>query len=119
MRISPFIMAAVLLSAAVSSVNAGDVVHYLACRADNEDQQSIVAIDETTKKICDREFSSAWMAPMAFDKSLIEWGNGSSDRKSIATSRKGSRYEHDTYFVVVHIGHCNKIKAPPTPLCSG
>ena len=119
MRISSSIIAAVLLLAAVPSVNAGDVVYYLACRADNEDQQSVVAIDETAKKICDREFSTAWMAPMAFDKSLIEWGNGSSDRKSIVRSRKGSRYEHDTYFVVSHIGHCNKIKAPPAPLCSG
>lgn len=112
-------LAAVVVFSQVSGASAGDVVHYLACRADNEDQQSIVAIDETAKKVCDREFSSGWMTPTAFDKSLIEWGNGSSDRKSIVTSRKGSRYEHDTYFVIVHIGHCNKIKAPAAPLCSG
>jgi hypothetical protein len=114
------ITTALLLLAAATPADAGDVVHYFACRADNEDQESIVAIDETTKKICDREFAQAWMTPTVFAKNEIDWGEtGGSNRKSITRSRKGSRYEHDTYFIMVHIGHCNKVKAPSTPLCQG
>jgi hypothetical protein len=111
---------ALLALATVMPASAGDVVHYFACRADNEDQESVVAIDETTKKICDREYGQEWMTPTVFAKNEIDWGESSgSNRKSITRGRKGSRYEHATYFIVVHIGHCNKVKAPSTPLCQG
>lgn len=96
-----------------------DVIHYYACRADNEEQASLVAIDETTKKVCDREFAAGWMTPTAFDASTIEWGDGGGASKLIIHSRKGSRYERHTYFIIVHIGHCNKVKAPPAPPCQG
>jgi len=107
-----------ILGAASTLPAAADGIRYLSCRADNEDAQSVVAIDEARKKVCDPEFARTWMAPSAFDTGRIAWGDGAST-KSITHSRKGSRYEHDTYFIVVHIGHCNKIKAPAVPLCSG
>lgn len=108
-----------VLSCCGPGASAADAIRYLACRADNEDGQSLIAINETTRKVCDREFAAGWIAPLVFDATTIEWGDGGASRKSISYSRKGSRYEHDTYFVIVHIGHCNKIKAPSAPLCSG
>jgi hypothetical protein len=111
-------LSALLLCGVSQVALAGDDVKYLSCRADNEDAESLVAIDETTKKVCDREFDSSWMTPLVFNGSTIEWGTGPS-RKSITRGKKGSRYEHDTYFIVVHIGHCTKLKAPSSPLCNG
>lgn len=109
----------VLLLALPQEARSGDVIHYVACRADNEDAQSLIAIDDTTKKVCDREFASGWITPMIFNDTTVEWGDGAASRKSITRGRKGSRYEHDTYFIVVHIGHCTKLKAPAAPLCAG
>lgn len=103
----------------LSGASAGDAIRYLACRADNEDAQSLIAINDTTKKVCDHEFAAGWIAPMVFDSTMIEWGDGGASRKSISRNRRGSRYEHDTYFVIVHIGHCSKVKAPSRPLCAG
>jgi hypothetical protein len=113
------ISALILCCSFASFATAGDAVHYLSCRADNEDTPSLVGIDETTKKVCDREFSSQWLAPLEFDGAKIEWGDGGGSTKSITHNRKGSRYEHDTYFVLVHIGHCNKAKAPSVEPCKG
>jgi hypothetical protein len=116
--LAPFI-ALVLCSFFAPTASAEDVLRYLDCRADNEDGQSLVVIDETAKRVCDPEFSPHWMTPSAFDGSKIEWGDGGGSTKSITHGRKGSRYEHDTYFIVVHIGHCKKIKAPSAQPCPG
>lgn len=114
------VLCALMLTGGLAfAASAGDAISYLACRADNEDAQSFIAIDETTKKVCDREFATGWITPTAYDATTIEWGDGAASRKSITRSRKGSRYEHDTYFIVVHIGHCHKVKAPAAPLCKG
>ena len=111
-------LGAVLVCGVAAAASAGDGVKYLSCRADNEDAPSLIAIDETAKKVCDREFAAGWMTPLVFDATTVEWGDGPS-RKSITRGKKGSRYEHDTYFIVVHIGHCSKLKAPSAPMCNG
>ena len=112
-------VAGVSLLLSIGAPARADVIHYYACRADNEDQPSLVAIDETTKKVCDREFAEGWMTPTVFNAGNIEWGDGGATSKLIVHSRKGSRYEHHTYFIIVHIGHCNKVKAPATAPCQG
>lgn len=100
-----------------ASASADDVVRYLSCRADNETTESIIALDETTKKVCDRGTGSSWFEPSVFDKAKIEWSDGAGSTKSIfMKSKGGKRYEHDT-FILVHIGHCKKVAAPPTQLC--
>jgi hypothetical protein len=109
---------ALLLCCIATTAWAGDDVKYLSCRADNEDAPSLIMIDETTRKVCDREFGSGWITPLIFNSSTVEWGDGPS-RKSITQGKKGSRYEHDSYFIVVHIGHCTKLKAPSAPPCNG
>jgi hypothetical protein len=110
--------ASLLLCGMAAEAPAGDAIRYLACRADNEEGQSIIAIDDASKRICDREFAPDWMTPLVFNSTTIEWGDGPS-RKSITRGKKGSRYEHDTYFIMVHIGHCSIIKTPPPSLCNG
>lgn len=120
MRLPSAALLGMLLSAGIApAASAADIIRYFSCRADNEDAQNLVAIDETTRKVCDRDFAPGWITPMIFDQSTIEWSDGSASRKSIVRSRKGLRYEHDSLFIVVHIGHCSKAKAPPTPLCNG
>ena len=100
-----------------STASAGDVVRYVECRADNESASSTFGIDETAKKICDRDFSDAWIAPSIFDASEIEWSDGLST-KAIYLRGKNKRYEHDI-FILVHVGRCKKIKAPSAELCKG
>lgn len=116
---SVFLLASLLLSGIASAASAGDAIRYLACRADNEDAPSLIAIDETTHKVCDRDFAPGWITPMTFDQTTVEWSDGAASLKSIVRSRKGIRYEHDSLFIVVHIGHCSKVKAPTAPICNG
>lgn len=120
MRILPtLLLTSLLLAQIASAASAGDAIRYFACRADNEDAQSLIAIDETTHKVCDRDFAPGWITPTTFDQTTIEWSDGAASLKSIVRSRKGIRYEHDSLFIVVHIGHCSKVKAPAAPLCNG
>jgi hypothetical protein len=94
-----------------------DVIRYLECRADNESSPSLVGIDETAKKVCDREAQDTWFAPSIFDAAEIEWNSGVST-KAIYRKGKHKHYEHDLLFLV-HIGHCRKAAAPPSELCKG
>jgi hypothetical protein len=113
------IVVLVLCGGFSAAASAADVIRYLSCRADNETEQSVVAIDETRKAICDREFAAHWLAPSIYDATTIEWGDGAGSTKSITRGRKGSRYEHDSLFIVVHIGHCHKMPAPAEQPCKG
>ena len=118
MRLPSAALLGMLLSVGIApAAPAADVIHYLSCRADNEDAESVIAVDETTRKVCDRDFAPGWITPMIFDQSTIEWSDGAASRKSIVRSRKGLRYEHDSLFIVVHIGHCSKAKALPAIPC--
>jgi len=102
-------------SFAANAASAADVIRYLSCRADNESTASIFGIDETTKKVCDRESGASWFAPPIFDASKIEWNDGWST-KSICRTGKDKRYEHDI-LILVHIGRCKKVAAPSEQLC--
>jgi hypothetical protein len=104
-------------SFAVSAASAADAIRYVSCRADNDSDASTFAIDETAKKVCDRDFSDAWIAPLIFDGTEIEWSDGLST-KAIYLKGKNKRYEHDI-FILVHVGHCKKVKAPTAELCKG
>ena len=96
---------------------AGNPVHYLSCRADNESESSVFGIDETTKKVCDRAVAATWIAPIEFDAAVIEWGQGGST-KIIYRQGKHKHYEHNI-LLLNHVGRCSKVAAPATPLCSG
>ena len=102
---------------AVSAASAADVIRYISCRSDNDSVSSTFGIDETAKKVCDRDFSDAWIAPLIFDGTEIEWSDGLST-KTIYLKGKNKRYEHDI-FILVHVGHCQKVKAPTAELCKG
>jgi hypothetical protein len=97
-----------------SDAAAGKIT-YLECRADNEDQPSLFALDDNTQKVCDRAVQDTWFAPSAFDARFVSWQDGSST-KSIYRKGKEKRYEHNV-LILVHIGRCNKVAAPPTELC--
>jgi hypothetical protein len=107
----------VCCSFAVTAASAADAIRYVSCRADNDSDASIFGIDETTKKVCDRDTGNAWFAPLIFDASEIEWSDGLST-KAIYLKGKNKRYEHDI-FILVHVGHCKKVKAPTAELCKG
>ncbi|MFA5901874.1 MAG: hypothetical protein WC829_22485 [Hyphomicrobium sp.] len=92
-------------------------VHYLACRADNESRDSIIGLDETARRVCDRDAGPKWLTPMAFDAALVEWSDGGST-KSIYRKGRHKHYEHNI-LLLNHIGHCNKVPTPSTPLCAG
>lgn len=100
-----------ILSAALSA----DKITYLQCRADNEDQPSLFALDDTTQKVCDRAVQDTWFAPSTFDARLVSWQDGGST-KSIYRRGKEKRYEHNV-LILVHTGRCNKVAAPSTELC--
>jgi hypothetical protein len=56
-------------------------------------------------------------ATSIFDGTEIEWSDGLSTKK-IYLKGKNKRYEHDI-FILVHVGHCQKVKAPTAELCKG
>ncbi len=84
-------------------------------RADNEDTSSLFALDDTTQKVCDRAVQVTWFTPATFDARLVSWQDGSST-KSIYRKGKEKRYERSV-LILVHIGRCNHVKAPPSQLC--
>ena len=100
-----------ILSAAMPA----DKITYLECRADNEDTSSLFALDDTTQKVCDRAVQPTWFTPSTFDAKLVSWQDGSST-KSIYRKGKEKRYERNV-LILVHIGRCNHVKAPPSQLC--
>lgn len=120
MRIGVACFTACLLSLAAAPALAGDVrgdIHYVACRADNEARETIIGLDETTKRVCDRDAGPKWLTPIEFDAAVIEWSDGGST-KSIYRKGRHKHYEH-SILLLNHIGHCNKVRAPVTPLCAG
>jgi len=92
-----------------------DKITYLECRADNEDQQSLFALDDTTQKVCDRAVQDTWFSPATFDARLVSWQDGGTT-KYIYRKGKEKRYEHNV-LILVHVGRCNHVKAPATELC--
>ena len=94
---------------------AADKITYLECRADNEDQPSLFALDDTTQKVCDRAVQDTWFSPLAFDAKLVSWQDGGST-KSIYRKGKNKHYEHNV-LILVHFGRCNHVKAPSGQLC--
>ena len=107
----PLLLLFGILSAAISA----DKITYLECRADNEDTSSLFALDDTTQKVCDRAVQPTWFTPATFDARLVSWQDGSST-KSIYRKGKEKRYERNV-LILVHIGRCNHVKAPPSQLC--
>jgi hypothetical protein len=105
------------VAAFASSASAGNPVHYLSCRADNETESSVFGIDEVSKRVCDRTVGQKWFAPMEFDAAVVEWSAGDST-KIIYRSGKHKHYEHNI-LLLNHVGHCSKVAAPATPLCAG
>jgi len=69
-------LCALLLCALSTAPAVADDIRYFSCRADNDDRESLVAVDATTRKVCDHEFARGWMAPMVFDTTTIAWGDG-------------------------------------------
>jgi hypothetical protein len=104
-----------VLSGIFAATQAADKITYLECKADNDDQPSLFALDDTTQKVCDRAVQDRWFTPAAFDAKFVSWQDGSST-KSIYRKGKDKRYEHNV-LILVHIGHCNHVKAPPAGLC--
>jgi len=103
------------LSGVLAVAQAADKITYLECKADNEDQPSVFALDDTTQKVCDRAVQEHWFKPAAFDAKFVSWQDGSST-KSIYRKGKSKHYEHNV-LILVHIGHCNHVKAPTNELC--
>jgi len=99
----------------LAAATAADKITYLECRADNEDQPSLFALDDTTQKVCDRAVQDTWFSPPTFDAKLVSWQDGGST-KSIYRKGKDKRYEHNI-LILVHIGRCNHVKAPSGQLC--
>jgi hypothetical protein len=101
--------------AVLANAEAADKITYLECKADNEDQPSLFALDDTTQKVCDRAVQDRWFAPAAFDAKFVSWQDGSST-KLIYRKGKNKHYERNV-LILVHIGHCNHVKAPASELC--
>ena len=99
----------------LSGAASADKITYLECRADNEDQPSLYALDDTTQKVCDRAVQDTWFSPATFDARLVSWQDGGST-KSIYRTGTDRRYEHNV-LILVHIGRCKKVSAPATELC--
>ncbi len=99
----------------LSTAFSADKITYLECRADNEDQPSLFALDDTTQKVCDRAVQDTWFAPSSFDAEFVSWQDGGST-KSIYRKGKDKRYEHNV-LILTHLGRCNHVKAPPAELC--
>jgi hypothetical protein len=99
----------------LAAAAAADKITYLECRADNEDQPSLFALDDTTQKVCDRAVQDTWFSPPTFDAKLVSWQDSGST-KSIYRKGKDKRYEHNV-LILVHIGRCNHVKAPSGRPC--
>ena len=117
MRLLLACLAVACVSLSAPATFAGNPVHYIACRADNETEASVFGIDEAAKKVCDREAGQKWFAPMEFDAAVIEWSDGAST-KVIYRSGKHRHYEHNI-LLLNHVGHCSKVAPPAAPLCAG
>lgn len=103
------------LFALLSTAASANKITYFECRADNEDTPSLLALDDSTQKVCDRAVQDTWFTPPIFDAKLVSWQDGGST-KSIYRKGKEKRYEHNV-LILVHIGRCNHVKAPPGELC--
>lgn len=102
-------------SGMLASAQGADKITYLECKADNEDQPSLFALDDTTQKVCDRAVQDHWFTPAAFDAKFVSWQDGSAT-KLIYRKGKNKHYERNV-LILVHIGHCNHVKAPAAELC--
>jgi hypothetical protein len=92
-----------------------DAIQYYECRADNDATASVFALDDTTRKVCDRTAQDTWIKPTAYGPEKVEWGDSVST-KLIYRKGKHNDYEHDT-LVFVHIGRCSKLRLPPAQTC--
>jgi hypothetical protein len=111
------VLAVLPLILAPGNAFAGNPVHYVSCRADNESDSATYGLDEATKRVCDHAVGSKWFVPSEFDANVVEWSDSSST-KIIYRSGKHKHYEHNI-LLLNHLGHCNKTAAPSTPPCTG
>jgi len=72
----------------LSGAAPADKITYLQCRADNEDQPSLYALDDTTQKVCDRAVQDTWFSP--FDARLVSWQTAGRRSRSTALEQTGA-----------------------------
>jgi hypothetical protein len=64
----------------LSGAAPADKITYLEFRADNKDQPSLYALDDTTQKVCDRAVQDTWFSAATFDARLVSWQDGGSTK---------------------------------------
>jgi hypothetical protein len=108
------VLAGVLFGVAVP-VFAADKITYFACKADNDDEASVIGLDDTAQKVCDRSVEGTWFSPTTFESAKVMWSDGLYTKAIYRTGDK--RYEHD-FLLLVHTGHCDKIEPTASQKCS-
>ncbi len=94
---------------------AGDAIQYYECRADNDATTSIFALDDTTRKVCDRTSQDKWIEPSEYNSGKVVWDDFMST-KTIYRQGKNRGYEHDV-LVFVHTGRCSRLRTRPAQTC--
>ncbi len=107
-------LASTLIGFAVPALGE-DKIAYFSCRADNDPQASIVGLDETTQKVCDRSVEPTWFSPTVFEAAKVIWNDGLSTKAIYRTGDK--RYEHN-FLLLVHTGHCDKAEPTAAQKCT-
>ena len=90
-----------------------DGITYLACKA--EGAASVVGLDDTTHKVCDRSVETFWFAPTTFEPAKVIWSDGLYT-KAIYRTGSDKRYEQD-FLLLVHHGHCDKVEPTTSQSC--
>ena len=107
------VLAGVLFGVAVP-VFAADKITYFTCKADNDDEASVIGLDDTAQKVCDRSVEGTWFSPTTFELSKVMWSDGLYTKAIYRTGDK--RYEHD-FLLLVHTGHCDRIEPTTSQSC--
>jgi hypothetical protein len=111
-----FAMLVSLQIGAVVPALAMDKITYLACKAENEGAASVVGLDDTTQKVCDRSVEAFWFAPPAFGPAKVIWNDGLYT-KAIYRTGSDKRYEQN-FLLLVHRGHCHKVEPATSQSCN-
>jgi hypothetical protein len=90
-------------------------ITYFSCRADNDSEASVVGLDETTQKVCDRSIEASWFSPTVFEAAQVVWNDGFFTKAIYREGRK--HYEHNL-LLLVHSGHCDKTQPTAGQKCS-
>lgn len=114
MRRIMFALVSTLAGLAVPTV-AGDQITYFSCRADNDSEPSVVGLNETTQKVCDRSVEATWFSPTVFEAAKVVWNDGLSSK---AIYRKGIKHYEHNVLLLVHTGHCDKTAPTAAQKCS-